>query len=89
MRSTPGKYPLAVSPCCIGLYNGDRHENSGFAAEANDNRVSGPDILEREIKRIKNGRMYLIPRGHGTTGTAKFWKQEVEELLQTAPRRAI
>ena len=26
-------------------------------------------------------------RGHGTTGMARLWKQQVEELLRTAPRR--
>jgi homoserine O-acetyltransferase len=51
-------------------------------------------LVEREIKRIKNARLHLIPaseetRGHGTTGMAKFWKQQVQELLQTAPRRAM
>jgi homoserine O-acetyltransferase/O-succinyltransferase len=39
------------------------------------------------IKQIKNGRLYLIPasaetRGHGTTGSAKFYKQQLEELLR-------
>jgi homoserine O-acetyltransferase len=51
-------------------------------------------IMDRELKRVRNGRLYLIPasedtRGHGTTGMAKFWKQQLQELLQTAPRRAI
>ena len=50
--------------------------------------------MERELKRVKNGRLYLIPasddtRGHGTTGMAKFWKQQVQELLQAAARRAM
>lgn len=50
-------------------------------------------ILEREIKRVKNGRTVLIPasgetRGHGTTGMAKFYKQDLADLLQSAPRRA-
>jgi homoserine O-acetyltransferase len=26
--------------------------------------------------------------GHGTTAQAKFWKQELAELLQTVPRGA-
>ena len=35
-------------------------------------------IEDREIKRVKNARLYLIPasdatRGHGTTGLAHFW----------------
>jgi len=42
---------------------------------------------------VKNGRVLLIPGsdqtvGHGTTGQAKFWKQQVGEVLQTAPRMA-
>jgi homoserine O-acetyltransferase len=48
-------------------------------------------ILEREIKRVKNGRAYVIPAseqtlGHGTTGNARFWKQELEAVLKSAPR---
>jgi homoserine O-acetyltransferase len=48
-------------------------------------------VLEREIKRVKNGRVLLIPgspdtAGHGTTGQAKFWKKELADLLQSAPR---
>ena len=49
-------------------------------------------MLDREIKRVKNGRVLLIPAsentsGHGTTGRAVFWKKEVAELLQSAPRK--
>jgi homoserine O-acetyltransferase/O-succinyltransferase len=48
-------------------------------------------ILDREIKRVKNGRVLLIPAsdqtaGHGTTAQARFWKQHLAELLQSAPR---
>ena len=48
-------------------------------------------LLDREIKRVKNGRSYLIPAGenttgHGTTGNAKFYKERLKELLETAPR---
>jgi homoserine O-acetyltransferase/O-succinyltransferase len=48
-------------------------------------------ILDREIKRVKNGRAYVIPAsdqtlGHGTTANAKFWKQELETVLKSAPR---
>jgi len=44
-------------------------------------------IMEREIKRIKQGRYVLIPtgpetRGHGTMGIAKLWKQYLAEFLQ-------
>ena len=50
--------------------------------------------MENALKRVKNGKLYLIPaneetRGHGTTGMAKFWEQQVEQLLETAPRRAM
>jgi homoserine O-acetyltransferase len=46
-------------------------------------------ILEREIKRVKNGRYYQIPasaetRGHGTSGDAKWWKHLLPELLNEA-----
>ena len=47
-------------------------------------------ILDRQIKRVKNGRYYLIPasadtRGHGTTGDAKHWKHLLPGLLSEAP----
>jgi homoserine O-acetyltransferase len=50
-------------------------------------------ILEREIKRVKNGRYVLIPageetRGHATTGNAALWKQHLADLLHSAPRMA-
>lgn len=49
-------------------------------------------VMEREIKRVKNGRVFLIPAseqtaGHGTTGQARWWKDELAKLLQSAPRR--
>jgi len=49
-------------------------------------------VLDREIKRVKNGRVYVIPAGesttgHGTTGNATFYKTQLQELLQSAPRR--
>ena len=44
-------------------------------------------IMEREIKRVPHGRFVLIPagretRGHGTVAAAKFWKQDLEDLLK-------
>ena len=47
--------------------------------------------MERELKRIRNARCLLLPaspetRGHGTTGAARFYKQNLAELLQQAPR---
>jgi homoserine O-acetyltransferase/O-succinyltransferase len=51
-------------------------------------------LMEAALKRVKNARLYLIPpsdetRGHGTTGMAKFYKERLEELLRTAPQRAM
>jgi homoserine O-acetyltransferase len=39
-------------------------------------------IMDRELERVKNDHLYLIPasdetRGHATTCLAKFWKQQV------------
>ena len=50
--------------------------------------------MERELKRVKNGRLYLIPaseetRGHGTTGMAKFYKNELQQFLEKVPQRAM
>ena len=51
-------------------------------------------VTDAVLKRVKNGRLFLIPassetRGHLTTGNAKFYKKQVEELLQAAPQRAM
>ncbi len=66
-----------------------------LAINSADDERNPPElgILDREIKRVKNGRVLLIPAsdqtaGHGTTGQAKFWKKELGDLLQTAPHRA-
>ena len=66
-----------------------------LAINSADDERNPPElgILEREIKRIKNGRYVLIPaseqtRGHGTTGMAKFWKHHLAELLEPVERAA-
>jgi homoserine O-acetyltransferase/O-succinyltransferase len=65
-----------------------------LAINSADDERNPPElgVLEREIKRIKNGRLYLIPAsedtpGHATTMQAKFWKGQFAQLLETAPRR--
>jgi homoserine O-acetyltransferase/O-succinyltransferase len=65
-----------------------------LAINSADDERNPPEtgIMERELKRVKNARLFLIPaseetRGHRTTGFARFWKQPVQEFLQTAPRR--
>ena len=64
-----------------------------LAINSADDERNPPELglLDREIKRVKNGRVLLIPAsdqtaGHGTTAQARFWKKELAELLQTAPR---
>jgi len=66
------------------------------AVNAADDEHNPPEtgIMERELKRVKNGRLLLIPasadtRGHGTTAQAKFYKQAIDELLKTAPQKAM
>jgi homoserine O-acetyltransferase len=48
-------------------------------------------VLDREIKRVKNGSYYQIPasaetRGHGTSGDAKYWKGRLADLLNESAR---
>jgi homoserine O-acetyltransferase len=72
----------------------ERIEATLLAINSADDERNPPEtgVLDREIKRVKNGRVLLIPAseqtaGHGTTGQAKFYKKELAELLQSAPRR--
>jgi homoserine O-acetyltransferase len=49
-------------------------------------------VTEEAMKRVRNGRLLLIPesedtRGHATTGMAKFYAKELGAFLQSAPRR--
>jgi homoserine O-acetyltransferase len=49
-------------------------------------------MMESAMKRVKMGRLLLIPesaetRGHSTTGMAKFYKKELAELLEKTPKR--
>jgi homoserine O-acetyltransferase len=74
----------------------ERIQAALLAINAADDERNPPEtgIMERELKRVKNGRLYLIPaseqtRGHGTTGFAKLYKKEIDELMRTAPRRAM
>ncbi|KQV85717.1 alpha/beta fold hydrolase [Pelomonas sp. Root1237] len=66
-----------------------------LAINSADDERNPPElgVMERDIKRVKNGRALLIPAsdqtaGHGTVFQAKFWKKELMELLQAAPREA-
>ena len=66
-----------------------------LAIDSADDERNPPEtgIMERAIRRVKNGRVLLIPGsdttlGHGTTSQAKYWKDEVAKLLQSAPKGA-
>ena len=73
----------------------DKIKATVLAINAADDERNPPELglLDREIKRVKNGRALLIPAsdntaGHGTTGMAKLYQRELGELLQSAPRLA-
>jgi homoserine O-acetyltransferase/O-succinyltransferase len=69
----------------------ERIQAALLAINAADDERNPPElgVLEREITRVKNGRYVLIPasdetRGHGTTASAKWWKQYLVDVLQPA-----
>ena len=48
--------------------------------------------LARDIARLKNARLYVIPasaqtRGHGTAGNTALWLPQLREFLANLPRR--
>jgi homoserine O-acetyltransferase len=62
---------------------------------ADDERnPSETGVMTDALKRVKNAKLHLIPaseatRGHGTTAMAKFYKQQLQDLLQSAPKRTM
>jgi homoserine O-acetyltransferase len=67
-----------------------------LAINSADDERNPPEtgLMEAALKRVKNGRLLLIPasaetRGHGTTGMAKFWAPRLRAFLDTVPRRAM
>jgi homoserine O-acetyltransferase/O-succinyltransferase len=74
----------------------ERIEATLLAINAADDERNPPEtgVTEAAIKRVKNGRLYLIPaspetRGHLTTGNAAFYSQQLQQLLHSAPQRAM
>jgi homoserine O-acetyltransferase len=74
----------------------DKIEATLLLINAADDERNPPEtgVTDAAMKRVKNGRLFLIPastetRGHGTTGNAKFYTQQLRELLQTAPQRTM
>jgi len=72
----------------------ERIQAALLAINAADDERNPPSTgaMERDMKRVRNGRLLVIPAsdqtaGHGTTGQARFWKQQLAELLQSAPRK--
>ena len=72
----------------------ERIKASLLAINSADDEKNPPEtgIMERELKRVSGGQLFLIPGssdtfGHATVFFAKFWKQRVQDLLATAPRR--
>jgi homoserine O-acetyltransferase len=68
-----------------------------LAINSADDERNPPEtgVTETAMKRVRNGKLYLIPasadtRGHGTTGSFPgLYKQQLQELLQTAPQRTM
>ncbi|WP_398479944.1 alpha/beta fold hydrolase [Tardiphaga sp.] len=74
----------------------ERIAASVLAINAADDERNPPEtgLMDTAMKRIKQAKLLLIPasaetRGHLTTGSAKFYKKELQELLQTAPQRTM
>ena len=74
----------------------ERIEATVLAVNSADDERNPPEtgVTDAALKRVKHGRLYLIPaspetRGHLTTGNAAFYKQPLQELLQTAPQRTM
>jgi homoserine O-acetyltransferase/O-succinyltransferase len=74
----------------------ERIEAMLLAINAADDERNPPEtgITDAAMKRVKNGKLFLIPastetRGHLTTGNAKFYQQQLQELLPTAPQRTM
>ena len=74
----------------------DRIQAALLAINSADDERNPPEtgIMERELKRVKNGRLLLIPAseattGHGTTASAKWYGKELQEFLDAAPKRAM
>jgi homoserine O-acetyltransferase/O-succinyltransferase len=74
----------------------ERIEAALLAINAADDERNPPEtgVTQAAMKRVKNGRLYLIPagedtRGHGTTANAAFYRLQLQQLLQRAPQRTM
>ena len=67
-----------------------------LAINAADDERNPPEtgVMENALKQVKNGRVFLIPAstetsGHLTTGNAKFYAKQLQDLLAGAPQKAM
>jgi homoserine O-acetyltransferase len=74
----------------------EKIEASVLAINAADDERNPPEtgLMDAALKRIRHANLLLIPasaetRGHLTTGDAKFYKQQLQDLLQSAPQRGM
>jgi homoserine O-acetyltransferase/O-succinyltransferase len=65
-----------------------------LAINAADDERNPPEtgLVPQAMKRVKHGQLYLIPAtaetsGHGTTGNALLYKQQLQTFLDSVPRR--
>lgn len=73
--------------------NLDRIRAAVLAINSADDERNPPEtgIMDREMKRLKNARYYLVPAspetaGHGTTASAKWYKQQLAEFMGALAR---
>ena len=74
----------------------DKIQAMVLAINSADDERNPPEtgITAEAMKRLKNGKLYLIPAsaqtsGHLTTSNAKFYVEQLRELLQAAPHRGM
>lgn len=70
----------------------ERIEATVLAINSADDERNPPELglLEQGMRRVRNGRILLIPAsaqtsGHGTTGQARWWKDGLAEVLRSVP----
>ncbi len=73
----------------------ERIQASVLAINSADDERNPPEtgVMAAALKRVKNGKLYLIPasdqtRGHLTTVLGKFYAKQLQEFLQSVPQRA-
>jgi homoserine O-acetyltransferase len=74
----------------------EKIEAAVLAVNAADDERNPPEtsLMDRALQRIRNAKLLLIPastdsRGHLTTGAAKFYRQQLQDLLQSALQRTM